>query len=833
MVEKQNHDNEIPLQPDIQPEHPGSDTAYRDPSLVGKLGYDSRTGAYGIVRSPNNGQTWILTDTVWGHVFSSDDIDNIWENGTSKKVKEEVGSATAEIPTAISQANDAVKRADEAVEKSTVASNAAASMSDAISEAKSDAQNATNIANAMKSSVTDQLKNLDSTSKELDNARSEMAQYAKTAQGQGKDIAELKKSTAEITADVANTKGDVAELKVNASATAIMASNNKSEIAQLRVTASNASVDLQNAKSDIASFNATASQINTSIKDQDNRISTVEQTANGIQTTVSDQQKDINSIKQDATGMKQTITNNQKQLTEINTNVDGLSTKVAGAVGKDFVESSIKQANDKINESITSINGNIQNITADINGVRATVKNKADESSVTQLSDVLQAQVTGKSAMANFDETSTDANLYKFDTNSILVTFNGGYTPKSGDTLTLTFDYSADVETDFTVGFDNGPKDFWGKNVYHLTKDPQHFSKTVTITDDDLKAINNAIKANNLIYVKAFFKAIESEGKAHFANIDMRIGGLQSKLSMLKDSIDLEVKNDDLLSRINLQAGQEIFQSKKIYLDADSVVFGKDSKAFIPDAAIEKLSLDKLTAGHLKIPIADEYGNQIEMGNDGIDVTSAPEDVKWSSIDDSGDKSQFKFNVTAKGVELTNHIIYGNPIDDKKSDDYRFLDLRPDILHDKRGSSDQVTTPNGMTLYIPTDYSSSLGPSSPGGFFAIGHETTQSQQGVTDRGIDIAYVTKPTNGWKKGLVVDTTMYMKAPGSSNHMRTAWVSWSNWDNGEHYPAIVSDGKWWGGVAFPTSGKVTLFDPYGHASWLTSGGQAYSAWGPDYDG
>lgn len=304
----------------------------------------------------------------------------------------------------------------------------------------------------------------------------------------------------------------------------------------------------------------------------------------------------------------------------------------------------------------------------------------------------------------------------------------------------------------------------------------------------------------------------------------------QTTISQLTNDINAKVAKGDLISQINIEAGQTLIQSKKLFLDADSVVFS--GKAFIPDASITNLSLDKLTAGHLKIPIADEYGNQIEMGNDGIDVTSAPEDVKWSSIDDSGDKSQFKFNVTAKGVELANHIIYGNPIGDKKSDDYRFLELRPDVLHDERGSSDQVTTPNGMVLCIPTDYSSSLGPSSPGGFFAIGHETTQSQQGVTDRGIDIAYVTKPTNGWKKGLVVDTTMYMKPKGAAHHMRTAWVSWSQWDAGEHYPAIVSDGKWWGGICFPSTGKVTLFDPYGHAMWLTQGNAPYSAWGDDFD-
>lgn len=141
-----------------------------------------------------------------------------------------------------------------------------------------------------------------------------------------------------------------------------------------------------------------------------------------------------------------------------------------------------------------------------------------------------------------------------------------------------------------------------------------------------------------------------------------------------------------------------------------------------------------------------------------------------------------------------------------------------------------VLTPSGMTMYVPVNYSSDLGPSSPGGFFALGHETTSEANG-TDRGIDIAYVTKPINGWQQGLHVNTTIYSKPAGASHGMRTAWVSWSNWDAGEHYPAIVSDGHWWGGIAFPSSGEVTLFDPYGRFYWPNSGQNRLSNWGDDY--
>lgn len=696
-----------------------------------------------------NGQDFYAVITPKGLVFRQIDALRMWRllkpqqtaqigDFFNNKVAKEIEAQNESLKSAVSNASEAVKRADSAVANSKVNSDAIKAMQSAASEAKSDAQNATNIANAMKSSVTDQLKNLDSTSKELDNARSEMTQYAKTAQDQGKDIADLKKSTAEITADVANTKGDVAELKINASATAVMASNNKSDITQLQVTASNASIDLQNAKSDIASVNATADKINASIKDQDGRISTVEQTAKGIQATIGNQQNDINTIKQDATGMKETIINNQKQLTEINTSVDGLSTKVAGAVGKDFVESSIKQANDKINESITSINGNIQNITADLNGVQATVKNKADVSQITQLTNLISTKVN----------------------------------------------------------------------------------------QDDYK----------------------------------------SAITQLGDDINARVQKGDLISQINLEAGQTLIESKKLFLDADSVVFS--GKAFIPDAAIANLSLDKLTTGHITIPLTDKFGNEIELGREGIEISSL-----YSSIDrkepdssanstdssassnqtdnnavqaaslmtsfaaianqpnDSGGSSSngnipdqpdnpdhpdtyttsasYRMRLTADGLRMIQRVHYKNDRDGKENDrDFTELQVSPV----NAVGAETTDGANGLAFVTGVDDNDYTTGNQPASFLALGNGKKTNEKGTTLHHLDVIYSATSRSGYPAGMNVNTHLHILPPGADHSIQAVWVSWSNWDGGEKYPALVQDGSNWGGVAFPKSGRVTLFDANG---------------------
>lgn len=71
----------------------------------------------------------------------------------------------------------------------------------------------------------------------------------------------------------------------------------------------------------------------------------------------------------------------------------------------------------------------------------------------------------------------------------------------------------------------------------------------------------------------------------------------------------------------------------------------------------------------------------------------------------------------------------------------------------------------------------------------------------------------PVDGQNNTIKFNTSLKVLPSGADHGIRTAWVSWSGWDGGERYPAIVQDGPNWGGIAFPKSGQVTLFDHYGH--------------------
>ena len=74
-------------------------------------------------------------------------------------------------------------------------------------------------------------------------------------------------------------------------------------------------------------------------------------------------------------------------------------------------------------------------------------------------------------------------------------------------------------------------------------------------------------------------------------------GATYTEITQLQDAVNLRVQKGELLSQINLTAGNTLIQSNKLYLDASSVVI--TGTAFIPSAAIASLSADKVNTGWL------------------------------------------------------------------------------------------------------------------------------------------------------------------------------------------------------------------------------------------
>ena len=61
------------------------------------------------------------------------------------------------------------------------------------------------------------------------------------------------------------------------------------------------------------------------------------------------------------------------------------------------------------------------------------------------------------------------------------------------------------------------------------------------------------------------------------AQLESDIANLESTVSILADKINMSVKNGELLSQINIEAGQTLIKSGKLHLNAETVVFSDDT----------------------------------------------------------------------------------------------------------------------------------------------------------------------------------------------------------------------------------------------------------------
>lgn len=190
----------------------------------------------------------------------------------------------------------------------------------------------------------------------------------------------------------------------------------------------------------------------------------------------------------------------------------------------------------------------IQHIAASIDGVQSTVANKADKSQITQLSNVIQSKVS-----------SSDFNDLKDKT-----------TWKSTDSIDL--NTAVSQQKIFVKGGSNlPPGDYW----WYVQVESGYDSRIVQYAVSD---------RDNKQYRRQY------DGSRWSA---WSQGATESEITQLRDDINLRVKSGDLLSQINLTAGNTLIQSNKLYLDASSVAFS--GRAFIPSAAIAELDADKLT----------------------------------------------------------------------------------------------------------------------------------------------------------------------------------------------------------------------------------------------
>lgn len=342
-----------------------------------------------------------------------------------------------------------------------------------------------------------------------------------------------------------------------------------------------------NGSSGIASqFTQTIDSLTSKIADADGNISQLKQTSDSLTSQIGSANSDISSLKQRADSMESNISDNKNDISDLK-------------------------------QTASSLQSNIQS--------------KTDISQFTQLSNAFQTVVQNIGPFyPDGDFSDTDLSKYydPWDTctsldNFSVVTNNSdwGYylqicTPQGTINKMITKEYLP-INANYPITFKGKSLlsydgELKGKfQVYYHFYDSNK-NQVGSLYVDWYKYDNNNVwqdfsstltPPSGAVYLRIETVIDNSEGTGTYwgalDNLSIENGEatIASKISQMSDDINLRVQKGDLLSQINIQAGSTLIQSKKLFLDASSVVFS--GNAFIPSAAITDLSADKITAGTL------------------------------------------------------------------------------------------------------------------------------------------------------------------------------------------------------------------------------------------
>lgn len=292
--------------------------------------------------------------------------------------------------------------------------------------------------------------------------------------------------------------------------------------------------------------------------------------------------------------------------------------------------SSVQQKVDSITSTVQSQSGDISQLKQTASSLQSVVSTKADLSQVTQLSNVIQSTVQSIGTIfpnGEFDDLNGRNYWLPWDTTTDYSRVNfkqGGpngingymqFVPQNGGTVKLITEQYIPVTPNSDVTFscqsfvnwgnDSKPTSFKAYVHFYDANKSETAAGGIDLTCDvKSKWYSNSATweaANNECYVRVEIM-VTGNKSCYASTTDFKVtsgdnDSVMSKISQLSNDINLRVQKGDLISQINIEAGQTLIQSDKLYLDASSVVFS--GNAFIPSAAITDLSADKITTGTL------------------------------------------------------------------------------------------------------------------------------------------------------------------------------------------------------------------------------------------
>lgn len=347
----------------------------------------------------------------------------------------------------------------------------------------------------------------------------------------------------------------------------------------------------------------------------------------------------------------------------------------------------------------------------------------------------------------------------------------------------------------------------------------------------------------------------------------------QSALTQTSNNLSASIaKNSKILASAGLVNENAYINANRIALNGKTLM----TNATINDAFIGSLSANKITTGTLnaaKVNLINVNASNISTGVlNGIKITSTGKDPSGTSSTTNIQSGYIDTNV----INCSDYILVGKADADprkrwqtKQTPQGMWFQTPAKITgHTGNAVSDWQTEWQGFmggdgwnyrnTTVTGTGYSGiqlALTPQQEwgnpygGDMMSFGTwirtETSNKTKNILDGTLDpflwYSY-TGQSAAYKDTVVIpkplrvfgethfDWDIHVKG-GGSHGIRTAWVSWSDWGSNQKIPCIVNDTNNWGGIAFPSNGRVVLFT---HSYRINTDGLSrdkvgvYNGWG-----
>lgn len=678
-----------------------------------------------------------------------------------------------------------------------------------------------------------------------------------------KDITSIKTSVSGVQTDITNAKKDITSVKTDISGVKTSVSNVQGDVTSLKTTVSGVQADVKNAKGDITSIKADVSGVKTTIADHTGKITQLTTDVNGVKSTV--------ASKVDKTTYNSYVSQTDKALSAKLTASDlkgyAKTTDLEARAGK--IEASLTSLQGDVSYKATTLVDKPEFSDGDVGGWVAGGKPAVlyKTGAVNGYLYSIQSQNIGNDLYASvyWKPVASGSRWYaevlvpNFDSskNISVGVYLHYINPSTGKSAWQLIDTGKVTVSPGRWG--------WIKGYVTVPDGVTKVRPCISMQRADGTNIKSAVKYCQFTLVNA---GVQNQLNTLSGKITATSDRLSSVYTKSETDAKLKTKvEQSVLTQTSNNLSASIAKNSKIlasaglvndtaYINANRIALnGKTlmTNATINDAFIGSLSANKITTGTLnaaKVNLINVNASNISTGVlSGIKITSTGKDPSGTSSTTNIQSGYIDTNV----INCSDYIMVGKADPDprkrwqtKQTPQGMWFQTPAKITgHTGNAVSDWQTEWQGFmggdgwnyrnTTVTGTGYSGiqlALTPQQEwgnpygGDMMSFGTwihtETSNKTKNILDGTLDpflwYSY-TGQSAAYKDTVVIpkplrvfgethfDWDIHVKG-GGSHGIRTAWVSWSDWGSNQKIPCIVQDTTNWGGIAFPSNGRVVLF-------------------------